>query len=99
MLALSQSQLNSDIGTIQVLHARLGLDLANCMAYHTGNFMFIAALNRRNITIGNYLDILTSYTVVGDEVITENYNVLTISDVQSIIDDCYREMNKYNTVP
>jgi len=96
MLALSQTQLNSDIGTIQLLHSRLGLDLANCMAYHTGNFMFIKKINSRNMMVGNYIDILTSYEVIGDEEITESYNVLTVADIQSIIDDCYREMEKYN---
>jgi len=96
MLALSQTQLNSDIGIIQLLHSRLGLDLAKTMAYHVGNFMYIHEMNKKNMMIGKYVDILNLYTITGDETVTEVLNVLTVDDIQSIIDDCYREMDKYN---
>lgn len=97
MQALTQSQLNEDIAAIQLLHSRLGLDLCKCMAYHTGNFWFISELNKRNILIGNYIDILYRQEVIGDSTISDSYNILSTSDIESIVDDCYRELEKYNT--
>jgi hypothetical protein len=97
MQQFNQNQLNEDIATIQILHARLGNDLAKSMAYGTGNFMFISQLNKRNILISVYRDILYRYEVIGDTDTTEYYNVLTMDDIQAIIDDCYRELEKYNT--
>lgn len=97
MQVLDQHQLNSDIATIQLLHSRLGLDLANSLAYHTGSFMYLSNLNKRNILISKYIDILYRYQVIGDVSATEHYNALTVQDVQDIIDDSYRELEKYNT--
>ena len=96
MQAFSQIQLNRDIATIQLLHSRLGLDLSKSLAYGTGNFMFISQLNKRNILISKYIEILYRYEVIGDTTPTEYYNVLTVQDVQDIIDDSYRELEKYN---
>lgn len=98
MKLLDADQLSKDIGIIQLFHSRLGLDLANAMAYHTGNFWYIDFLNIRNILIGNYLEILYSYEIVGDETANNAQNVLTMSDIESIIDHCYRELDKYNIV-
>jgi hypothetical protein len=97
MQVLDQTQLNSDIATIQLLHSRLGLDLAKSFAYGTGNFIFLSQLNKRNILISKYIEILYRYQVIGDTGPTEYYNVLIIQDIQDIIDDCYRELEKYNT--
>lgn len=96
MQALNQTQLNLDIATIQLLHSRLGLDLSKSLAYHTGNFIFISQLNKRNILISKYIDLLYKFQVYGDSVPTEYYNVLTVQDIQDIIDDAYRELEKYN---
>jgi len=98
MKLLDRTQLNEDIGIIQLLHGRLGLDLANAMAYHTGNFWFVDFLNTKNILIGNYLEILNLYEIVGDETACSAQNVLSIAEIESIIDDCYRELEKYNVV-
>lgn len=99
MQALTQTQLNEDIAAIQLLHGRMGLDLCKCLSGHTGNVMYISEFNKKNIMIGNYVDILYRYEVVGDQTITERNNVLTVEDIESIIDDCYRELEKYNTLP
>lgn len=98
MKLLDQEQLNEDIGIIQLLHGRLGLALANAMAYHTGNFWFIEFLNERNILISNYLEILNFYIIWGDATVTDAYNVLSIVEIESIIDDCYRKLEEYNVV-
>lgn len=96
MQALDQIQLNLDIATIQLLHARLGLDLAKSFAYGTGNFMFLRELNKRNILISKYKDLLYKFQMYGDTIPTEHYNVLTVQDIQDVIDDAYRELEKYN---
>ena len=98
MKLLNETQLNRDRAIIQLLHGRLGLDLSRSMSYHTGNFWYIEHLNRKNILVANYLEILSKYTLYGNPVITLLYNVLSISEIESIIDDCYRLLNKYNTM-
>ena len=98
MKLLNTTQLNEDRGIIQLLHGRLGLDLARSMAYHTGNFWFIEHLNEKNQLISNYLEQLAIYEVVGDATASDAYNVLTMEDIESIIDDCYRELEKWNIV-
>jgi hypothetical protein len=97
MQALDQTQLNTDIALIQLLHSRLGLDLAKSFAYHTGNFIYLRELNKKNILIAKYIDLLYKFQVVGDTVSTEYYNILTVQDIQDIIDDSYRELERYNT--
>jgi hypothetical protein len=96
MQALDQVQLNSDIATIQLLHSRLGLDLAKSFAFHTGNFMYLKTLNLKNILISKYIEILYRFQVIGDTTVTEYYNTLTVQDIQDIIDDAYRELERYN---
>ena len=98
MKLLDIEQLNEDIGIIQLLHGRLGLDLSNSMAYHTGNFSYIEFLNTKNILIGNYLEILNMYEIIGDAAVTDLNNVLSIEEIENIIDDCYRNLEKYNIV-
>jgi len=98
MKLLDTEQLNEDIGIIQLLHGRLGLDLANAMAYHTGNFWFVEFLNTKNILIGNYLEILNMYEIIGDATVTDLHNVLSIAEIENIVDDCYRQLEKYNVV-
>ena len=95
---MDTEQLNEDIGIIQLLHGRLGLDLANAMAYHTGNFWFVEFLNTKNILIGNYLEILNMYEIIGDATVTDLHNVLSIAEIENIVDDCYRQLEKYNVV-
>jgi hypothetical protein len=97
MQQLSQTQLNEDIAIIQLLHSRLGLDLAKCMSFGTGNFMYIKILNYKNILISDYLEILQKHDIKGDSGVTDLYNIITVSDVESIVDDCYRELERYNT--
>ena len=97
MLKLSLTQLGDDVGMIQIMHARLGLALAKAMAYHTGNFMFIDKLNKKNMLVGDYIDILERYDILGDTTINDLNNVLTEEDIEAIIDDCYRELEKFNT--
>jgi hypothetical protein len=97
MQALDQDQLNSDIAIIQLLHGRLGEDVAKSFAFHTGNFMYLKTLNDKNILISKYIDLLYKFHVIGDTKSTEHYNVLTIQDIQDVIDDCYRELERYNT--
>jgi DNA-directed RNA polymerase beta subunit len=96
MQVLDQNILNSDIATIQLLHSRLAEDLSKSFAYHTGGQLFLANLNKRNILISKYIEILYRYQVIGDVAVTEYYNVLTVNDIQSIIDDAYRELDRYN---
>lgn len=96
MQALDQTQLNSDIATIQLLHSRLGLDLAKSFAYGTGNFFFLSQLNKRNILISKYIEMLYRCTIIGNTETSDHYNVLTVDDIQDIIDDAYRELEKYN---
>jgi hypothetical protein len=96
MQQLDQTKLNDDVAIIQLLHSRLGLDLSSSMAYGTGNFWYLRHLNNKNILITDYLDILRKHDILGDDEITDQYNVLTISDINSIIDDCYRELERYN---
>ncbi len=98
MKLLDIEQLNEDIGIIQLLHGRLGLDLANSMAYHTGNFWFVDFLNTKNILISNYLEILNMYEIIGDAAVTDLNNVLSIEEIGFIIDHCYRELDTYNVV-
>jgi hypothetical protein len=97
MQALDQTQLNTDIGIIQLLHSRLGEDLAKSLAYGTGNFIYLSTLNNKNILISKYIEILYRYQIIGDYTSTEKYNVLTVQDIQDIIDDAYRQLEKYNT--
>jgi hypothetical protein len=99
MLKLSQEQLNEDIGIIQLLHGRLGDELAKSLAYHTGNYWHIKHLDRKNQLIGAYLDILYGYNLVGSDEINELYNVLTADDMISVIDYSYRLLEPYNTLP
>lgn len=96
MQAFGQTQLSSDIATIQLLHGRLGLDLSKSLAYHTGNFMFLSQLNKKNILISKYVDLLYKYDIKGQTSTNDYYNVLTEEDIQAIIDDAYRELEKYN---
>ena len=98
MKLLDTEQLNEDIGIIQLLHGRLGLDLANAMAYHTGNFWFVEFLNAKNILISNYLEILNMYEIIGDAAVTDLHNVLSIDEIEHIVDDCYRQLEEYNVV-
>ena len=98
MKLLNETQLNFDRGIIQLLHSRLGEDLCKCMAYGTGNFWHIEFLNEKNQLIANYLEILSLYNLYGDETVTEVYNVLSMAEIESIIDDCYRELERYNVV-
>ena len=98
MRLLDDTQLVEDRAAIQVLHGRLGEDLAKCMAYGSGNFWYIDFLNKKNQLISNYLEILSLFDIKGDETITNQYNVLTIADIESIIDDCYRQLEKWNIV-
>jgi len=97
MQQLSQTQLNTDIGIIQLFHSRLGLDLVTCMSLGTGGQSHIKKLNNKNILISDYLDILKKHEIVGDSEVSDLYNVLTIAEIESIIDDCYRELESYNT--
>lgn len=96
MQVLNQSQLNDDIGIIQLFHGRLGDDLAKAMAYHTGNFTYVEHLNTKNILAGKYLQILQDYIIKGDSTINALYNVLTEDQIQAIIDYCYRLLEPYN---
>jgi len=97
MQVLNQSQLNDDIGIIELFHGRLGNDLAKSMAYHTGNFWYIKHLNTKNILVSKYVVLLQDYDIVGDTTINNTYNILTESDIQAIIDHCYRLLEPYNT--
>ena len=97
MQQLSQTILNADIAIIQLLHSRLGLELCKCMSYGTGNQQFIDSLNNRNILISDYITILYKQVIEGDSTIADARNVITIDDIESIIDDCYRELERYNT--
>ena len=96
MQLLSQNQLDDDIGTISVMHARLGQDLSKSLAYHTGNISYLRHLNRKNQSVGVCLDILKGYDVMGDETISIKYNVLTLFEIDRMIDFCYRQLEKYN---
>jgi len=98
MKLLDETQLNEDRAIIQLLHGRLGLELANAMAYHVGNFWYIELLNTKNQLIANYLEILSLFNIYGDATVTNQYNVITMADAESIIDDCYRELEKFNVV-
>ena len=97
MQVLNQSQLNDDIGIIELFHGRLGNDLAKSMAYHTGNYWYIKHLNTKNILVSKYVVLLQDYNIVGDTTINNTYNILTESDIQAIIDHCYRLLEPYNT--
>jgi hypothetical protein len=97
MQALDQTQLNTDIGIIQLLHSRLGEDLAKSLSYGTGTFIYLSTLNNKNILVSKYIEILYRYQIIGDYISTERYNVLTVQDIQNIIDDAYRKLEKYNT--
>jgi len=97
MQVLNQSQLNDDIGIIELFHGRLGNDLAKSMAYQTGNFWYIKHLNTKNVLVSKYVVLLQDYIIVGDTTINNTYNILTESDIQAIIDHCYRLLEPYNT--
>lgn len=97
MLLLSQTQLNADILNVKILHAKLGNDLAKSLAYHTGGLEYLNHLNQQNFMVGVYVDILENYTISGDATVTDYYNVLTLDNIEGIIDDCYRVLEKYNT--
>lgn len=97
MQQLDQTQLENDIAIIQLLHGRLGEDLAKSFAYGTGNFIYLRTLNNKNILISKYIDLLYKFHIYGDTTPTEHYNVLTLQDIQDVIDDCYRELERYNT--
>ena len=86
MKLLDEAQLNQDRAAIQLLHSRLGLDLARCMAYHTGNFWHIAFLDQKNQLVGKYLELLSLFDIKGDTTANEYYNVLTMDDIGYIID-------------
>lgn len=99
MQLLSQTQLNEDVLNIKILHAKLGNDIAKSFAFHSGNLQYLEHLNQQNFMIGVYVDILEDYSIRGDASVANYYNVLTLSNIESIIDDCYRVLEKYNTLP
>jgi hypothetical protein len=98
MQELSQAQLDEDIALIQLLHGRLGLDVATSFMYGTGNFIYLKTLNNKNILISKYIDLLYKFRVKGESTRNDVYNVLTTQDIQDIIDDSYRVLEKYNIV-
>lgn len=99
MLKLSREQLDEDIGIIQLLHGRLGDELAKSLAYHSGNFWHIKHLDRKNQLVAAYLDILYGYNLAGSDDINALYNILTEEDIISVIDYSYRLLEPYNTLP
>jgi hypothetical protein len=93
-MPLTQAQLNNDLLTIKVLHGRLGDDYAKSLAYYTGNRWYLNHLFRKCLLIGYYLEALERYNADGSD---ETENIITNSDVESIIDASYRELEEWNT--
>ena len=38
------------------------------------------------------------YEIIGDATVTDLHNVLSIAEIESIVDDCYRQLEEYNIV-
>lgn len=96
-MAIIQAQLDADLSNIQILHARQGEALANALAYHTENMHYIETLSNNVWLVYKYKQILLEYVIMGDEDVNDEYNFLSETNIQNIIDDAYRILEEYNT--
>lgn len=96
-MALSQAYINTTLGNIQTLHGRFGNELCNILKRHTGDLNEYNELISINNIIGKVKDILYDYIPLGNSIINDFTNDLTETEIQSLIDYCYKVLNKYNS--
>jgi len=92
-MAITTSILNSHITAIQLLHAKLGLDLSNALKLGRVD---IGCLDESNKIVSKYVKILSAYDAsAGTDAGNDAINCLTGSDINNIIDHSYRLLNEY----
>jgi len=96
-MALSQTYIDVVLASIQTLHGRFGNELCNILKRHTGQLGEYYELVSINNIVGKIKDILTDYVPVGNTTINDLTNDLTEVEMQSLIDYCYKVLNKYNS--
>lgn len=94
-MAHTTDYINTSIGNIEVLHARFANELCNMLKRRTGRHVSYNELLSLNNLTGRVIEILTDYNAYGDSTLNDLSNGLTETEVQSLINMCYRKLNKY----
>lgn len=94
-MSLTQVQLDADIASIEIFHARLGLQLAKSLAYHSVGMYYLESFLIKNRLVSKYKRLLQAYNIVGDAEACALVNWLTNDDIKNIINDCYRQLDEY----
>jgi len=96
-MILSQTYIDSVLANIQTLHGRFANELCNILKRHTGDNSGYYELISINNIIGKVKDILYDYVPVGNTTINDLNNNLTETEIMSLINYCYKVLNKYNS--
>jgi len=92
-MAITTTILNNHTTAIQLLHAKLGLDLSNALRFGRVD---IGDLNESNNIVSKYVRMLSVYDASAGTTAGNNAaNCLTESNINSIIDHSYRLLNAY----
>lgn len=96
-MAYSQDQIDLSLANIQTLHGRFGNELCNILKRHTGELGMYYELVSMNNVVGKIKDILYDYEPVGNTTLNDLNNNLTETEMTSLINYCYKVLNKYNS--
>jgi hypothetical protein len=96
-MSLSQTYINTTLGNIHTLHARYGNELCNILKRHIGQSGMYNELIEVNNMVGKVIDIIYDYEPVGNTTINDLTNDLTEVEMMSLINYCYKVLNKYNS--
>lgn len=96
-MSLNQTYIDETLGNIQTLHGRFGNEICNMLKRRTGNPGIYNDLLRMNNFVGKVKDILYDYTPIGDTDSNDAVNDLSEVEIMSLINYCYKVMNKYNS--
>jgi hypothetical protein len=94
-MAHSTTSINNAIGNIQTLHGRFANEYCNSLKRYLGNKPLLDNLTSVNKTVGFIIDRLYDYEPYGITSVNDELNNLTEEEVQTLIDWCYRILNKY----
>ena len=86
-MAITQTQLNNHIAYIQQLHADQAEDYCNALQYGSRG---ISALEKNNLLLSQYIE-----TLYRQNLNDTSNNTLVVSQMEVIINDCYRRTLKY----
>jgi hypothetical protein len=96
-MAHSKEFIDTTIGNLQILHSRYANEMCNILKRRVGDQQMYDELISINNAVGNIIDILYDYHPYGNTVINDRCNDLTEEEIQSIINYCYKVLNKYNS--